>query len=126
MFIFDFFQCNDRYYKQIYGIPMGSIYVVLAEITLQSIETQIFNQKQDDIFIWKRYVDDILAIIPKKNVNTFLDYINSLNFNIQFTTEIEENNSIPFLDTQISKASSGSLSFSIYKKISHTDEYLNF
>ena len=86
------FHWNGKYYEQVYGTWMGRIIpVVLAEITLQSIETQIFNQKQDDIFIWKRYVDDILAIIPKKNVNTFLDYINSLNFNIQFTTEVEEN-----------------------------------
>ena len=103
-----------------------SISVVLAEITLQSLKTQIFSQKQDEICIWKRYVDDVLAMIPKDNVNTFLDYINSFNVNIQFTTEIEENNSIPFLDLQISKDLSGLLSFSIYKKPSHTDKYLDF
>ena len=40
------FQWNDKYYKQIHGNPMSSsIPVVLAEITLQSIETHNFNQK---------------------------------------------------------------------------------
>ena len=45
----------------------SSILVVLAEITLQSIEKQIFIQKHDEIFVWKRYVDDVLAIIPKNS-----------------------------------------------------------
>ena len=71
-------------------------------------------------------VYDVLVIIPKNNVNTFLDYTNSLNINIRFTSEIEENNCIPFFDVQISKDSSGSLSFSIYKKRSHTNKYLDF
>ena len=71
-------------------------------------------------------VYDVLVIIPKNNVNTFLDYTNSLNINIRFTSEIEENNCIPFFDVQISKDSSGSLSFSIYKNPSHTDKCFDF
>ena len=54
------------------------------------------------------------------------DYINSLNGIIQFTTEIVKNNSILFLYLQISKDSSGSLSFSVHKKPIHTNKYLDF
>lgn len=44
---------------------MGSpISVVIAEIVMQKIESLIFENLPCDIKLWKRYVDDIFAIIP--------------------------------------------------------------
>ena len=60
------FQYNQKLYKQIKGTPMGSpMSVVLAELTMQNIlskmQNQMFNSNQ--FILWKRYVDDCIAII---------------------------------------------------------------
>ena len=56
---------------------MGSpISVVIAEIVMQKLEEDIFNNYPCYIFCWKRYVDDCFAIIPTDYVERFLPYIN--------------------------------------------------
>ena len=76
--------------------------------------------------LWKRYLDDVLAIIPKNKIDHHLNFINSLNPSIQFTVDIEQNSRLPFLDLLIIRAPSGNLSFSIYRKPTHTNNYLKF
>ena len=68
--------------------------VILAEITMQAIEKKIFDLSPYPIRFWKRYVDDILAVIPKQNCHDFLSFINSINNHIQYESEIEENGKI--------------------------------
>ena len=78
---------------------MGSpISVVLAELTMQKIEQQIFDTLPVQILLWKRYVDDIIAIVPKSATEGILAHINGINQVIQFTCEKESNNQIPYLD----------------------------
>jgi hypothetical protein len=55
--------------------------------------------------IWLRYVDDVFAIIDKTKINTTLIWLNSQHPNIQFTSEIEKNNQIPFLDVMVERCS---------------------
>ena len=71
-----------------------------------------------------RYVDDVFAVIDSDNVNHFLDHLNSIETSIQFTFEVEERGSLPFLDTEIVRGSDGSLSTRVYMKRTHTDKYL--
>ena len=54
---------------------------------------------------WYRYVDDILAIFlgTRRQLQIFLNFINNLHKNISFTLELEDNNSINFLDLTITK-----------------------
>ena len=56
----------------------------------------------------------------------FLDHLNSINADIQFTSEIEEDGQIPFLDMAIKRNPSGSLSFGIYRKPTNSGRYLDF
>ena len=58
--------------------------------------------------------------------DSHLNFINSLNLSIQFTVDIEQNSRLPFLDLLIIRAPSGNLSFSIYRKPTHTNNYLKF
>ena len=39
--------------------------------------------------------------------------------------EIEQNNSLPFLDVLVTHNDNGSLSHQVYRKKTHTDRYLN-
>ena len=43
-----------------------------------------------------------------------------------FTCEREQNSQLPFLDLQIFRTSSGNFSFSVYRKPTHTGNYLKF
>jgi len=70
-------------------------------------------------------VDDILTALPSNRIEEFLDHINSKNENIQFTYETERNKIIPFLDLNIHRKDDGSMSFSVYRKETHTNRYLD-
>ena len=108
---------------------MGSpISVVLAELAMQLVEKQIFENANEinQILLWKRYIDDVISIVPKTSINQFHQFINSINQDIQFTYEIETNNSLPYLDMLIQKSNSGQLSFNIYRKPTNTGQYLKF
>lgn len=66
---------------------------------------------------WVRYVDDILEKIKKGQTQ-------ELTGNIQFTHEEEENGTISFLDVKIHHRDDGSVKITIYRKPTHTDQYL--
>jgi hypothetical protein len=120
------FQWNNNFYKQIRGCPMGSpISVVIAELTMQNFESLALSNPPCHPLFWKRYVDDIITALPTVMITDFLCHINSINQHIKFTFEKETNNSIPFLDLLIIRDDVGRLKFSIYKKETHTDRYID-
>ena len=64
--------------------------------------------------------------LKKIFVTTFLQHLNSQHPRIKFTTEIQEDNKIAFLDTQVHVLEDGETKITIYRKASHTDQYLDF
>ena len=68
----------------------------------------------------------MIACIDKDSLQSSLSEINSINSHIQFTEEVEENSCLNFLDLKVTRKIDGHLSFSIYRKPTHTDKYLNF
>ena len=69
---------------------MGSTaFVVISELAMQNIEKQIINNPNNnsEIILWKRYVDDCSVIMKTIGIDSFLEYINNQNENIQFTIE---------------------------------------
>jgi hypothetical protein len=77
--------------------------------------------------MWKRYVDDTYVVWPhgRESLNGLFNHLNSQSESIKFTMELEENNNIPFLDILISKKNNGVLSHQVYRKKTHTDQYLH-
>ena len=52
---------------------MGSpISVCIAEFVMQHVEKQIFTNSPVETRLWKRYVDDVFAIIPASQKDTLL------------------------------------------------------
>ncbi|XP_072015063.1 uncharacterized protein [Amphiura filiformis] len=78
--------------------------------------------------LWKRYVDDILEVVAKDAVIPLTDHLNQVDDtqSIKFTFEKEVDGKIPFLDTLIVRREDGSGKLLVYRKVTHTNQYLNF
>ena len=76
--------------------------------------------------LWVRYVDDILArwTLSHDELQRFFNFLNSRVGSISFTMELENNGRMPFLDLLIDRSDDG-LTFSVFRKPTHTDVYLN-
>ena len=76
--------------------------------------------------IWKRYVDDTFTILDRENVDDFLQHLNNQQPSIRFTMETEKDNKLAFLDTAVLREPDGRLTTSVYRKPTHTDQYLAY
>ena len=76
----------------------------------------------------KRYIDDILEIIKKHGVDGLTQHLNSVDDtgSIKFTAEQEQDEQMPFLDTLIVRKTDGRVKLLVYRKKTHTDQYLHF
>ena len=55
------------------------------------------------------------------DTQAFLDHLNSLRPTIQFTMELEEDGSLPFLDALLTRREDGGVNIGVYRKKTHTD-----
>jgi len=122
----NYFTWRGKFYKQVEGTPMGSpLSPILANIFLLTLESKIVS-KNNNIILWCRYVDDVFAIIRSRFQDTILTQLNNFHPSISFTTEEEQNGKIPFLDILITTMDDGAFNFTVYRKSTHTNRYLNF
>ena len=75
---------------------------------------------------YRRYVDDwFLLFRSPSHIPLFLDFLSHQHPNIKFTSEIEPNNTLPFLDVKIT-LSNRSFSTSVYHKPTFAGLFTNF
>jgi len=120
------FQFRGKYYKQNNGVPIGNnISPIISEIFMKVFETQIENEPWFPRF-YARYVDDIIVITKRNNVDTILININNTVYKkIQFTSELEnDNRELAFLDLLLKREDS-KLKFSIYRKPCDNDRFIS-
>ncbi len=107
----------DEYYKQDIGVPMGSpISGFMAEAVMQRIEAKIMAQYRPRL--WLRYVDDTFVIINRNDLEHFHTIINSMNANMKFSREEEQNSQLPFLDVLVQRHRDGKINTSVCRKSS--------
>ena len=122
-----YFQYNGSIYEQKDGAAMGSpVSAVIAILYMESFEEQAITTSSYKPTIWKRYVDDTFTILDRGNVDDFLQHLNNQQPSIRFTMETENNNKLAFLDTAVSREPDGRLTTSVYRKPTHTDQYLAY
>ena len=66
------------------------------------------------------------VVIRSNNVSTFTEHINNINPAIKFTIEREKEGKIAMLDTLVHRQENGTLITTVYRKPTHTDQYLAF
>ena len=114
-----YFSFQDQFYEQIEGAAMGS--------PVSPIVANLYMEYPNPPRFWCRYVDDTFLIHKEVNKQVFLQHINSVDPAIRFTVEDnKEDGSIPFLDTIVKPEADGTLSITVYRKPTHTDQYLQW
>ena len=122
-----FFIFNGTHYQQTEGVAMGGPpSSIVAEIYMQATETTALTTTSHPPKVWERHVDDVFSVIRKSNLHDFFQHINSLHPKTKFTMETEENSQLPFLDTLIQRNRDNTISVRVYRKPTHTDQYLKF
>ncbi|KAK9878546.1 hypothetical protein WA026_022442 [Henosepilachna vigintioctopunctata] len=98
-------------------------------LSRQEKETQALFSSPLKPKCWLRYVDDIFAIWPphgRECLDNFLLHLNSIHPSKQFTIEVKNNMSLPFLDVMTTKLPTQGFSHSVFfRKSTHTYRYLN-
>ena len=118
----------NEYYKQINRVAMGSpLGSIFANIFLSYYEQMWLKNCPCEFkpVMYKRYVDDTFLLFRSKDhIEKFQGYLNCEHPN-KFTSEIEENNSISFLDIKVSRVNN-SFSANIYRKVTFNGAFSNF
>ena len=71
-------------------------------------------------------LDDTPTILVRDNVDSFLQQLNSQKPSIRFTIEAQNDSNIAFLETSVSRESDGRLTTRVYRKPTHTDQYVAY
>lgn len=120
---------NNQLYRQKEGMAMGSpLGPTFANIFMSFLETDFINNCPNNFkpLYYRRYVDDILALFSSSDhAQSFLNYINLSHPNIQFTLEVENNNTLPFLDVLVTRKQN-KFETSIYRKPTFSGLGLNY
>ena len=99
----------------------------LANIFCHMMEKQIIEKYlNNEIAMYKRYVDDIFCIIKKGEAERILNEMNNFNPSLKFTIEKMVKNKLIFLDTVVYMNSDNVLQLKKYNKQTASDVVLNF
>ena len=121
-----FFKFNNRFYKQIFGLPMGSpLSPILADLVMQDLESDAIKNLPFHLPFYCRYVDDIILAAPFEFSSSILNTFNSVHNRLQFTMEMEVEGKISFLDVLLIR-SNNRIIFDQYRKPTFSGRYLNF
>ncbi|XP_068989277.1 uncharacterized protein [Neodiprion pinetum] len=120
------FKFNHNIYAQTYGLPMGSpLSPILSDLVLDDLEQYCLNKLDFKPSFFFRYVDDIITDVPSGKVAEMLSVFNSFHPRLQFTSELESNHRISFLDVLIINDNQ-LIKTDWFHKVTWSQRYLNY
>ena len=124
-----FFMFNNKFYKQIDGVAMGSpLGPALANIFMCSFENKWLKDCPHSLkpVFYRRYVDDIFVLFSSLDqAEKFKKYLSSKYPNIKFSLEKENDGRLSFLDINIFREK-GKFVTNVYRKKTFSGVYTNF
>ena len=134
-----YFLYKGQYYLQVHGAAMGSpVSPIVCNIYMEDFEQKALSGAEHPPRWWKRYVDDTYTVLKKDKAQEFTDYLNTIDEDIKWTTEgevlreieVEDEKQVErclaFLDTLSVINEDGTIRTRVFRKETHTDQYLNF
>ncbi|XP_030068592.1 uncharacterized protein LOC115476378 [Microcaecilia unicolor] len=126
----NYFKFEDLFYKQIKGVAMGaSVAPSLACLYMMHFEKRYVYASRWFQYItsWKRYIDDVIMLWhgPMVELRLFLEYLNSVDSNIKFTSRIAQNE-IEFLDIKIIRTKEKGFATTIFRKPTDRNVLLHY
>ena len=122
-----YFLFQGKYYQQTQGAAMGSpISPLIANIFMKEFEVKALQSFPNPPSLWLSFVDNTFVINKAEHSQDLLHHINSQDPHIQFTVEPTQQGSLPFLDTLVTVQPDNTFSTSVYRKPTHTDQYLHW
>ena len=124
-----FFIFDEKLYEQCDDVAMGSpLGPTLANVFMCHFEN-IWLENCPSHFkpiVYRRFVDDTFVLFRSKDhVEKFRNYLNKQHKNIKFTSEIEENGLLSYLDVKISRQNN-KFATSVYGKPAFSGVFKNF
>ena len=123
-----YFSFQNKFYEQVEGATMEStVSPIVANLYMECFERKALASALCPPRVWYQFVDDTWVIQKHAHKQAFLDHINSIDPAIKFTVEgTQGNGAILFLDTLATPLADNLLSFKVYHKPNHTDQYLQW
>ena len=105
------------------GSPIGPL---IANIFMEEFEVKALSSIPHPPSLWLRFFDDTFVINRAEHSQDLLHHINNQDPHIQFTVEQTQQGSLPFLDTLVMIEPDNTFSTTVYRKPTHTDQYLHW
>ena len=106
---------------------MGSpISPLIANLFMEEFEVKALSTCPHPPSLWLRFVDDTFVINKTELSQALLQDINNQDPHIQFTVEPAQQGSLPFLDILVTIEPNNTFSTTVYRKPTHTDQYLHW
>ena len=123
------FMFSGKLYEQLDGLGMGlPLGPTFANIFLCKWEKIWLDKcpKEFKPLLYKRYLDDTFLVFRSPDhIDKFKSYLNCRHKNIKFTSEIEINNKLSFLDINVHKLANG-FQTSVFRKKTFTGLGISF
>lgn len=99
---------------------------VIASLVLNYVLDEALKKLPYRIRLCLKYVDDILAIIPKHLLDITIHALNSIHPKIQFIHELEHKEKLPYLDLCLIRQPNEQIAHNWYVKETASGRILNF
>ena len=94
---------------------------------MEEFEVKALSTAPTSPHLWLMFVDYTFVIQKAEHSQHFPHHINTQDPNLQFTVEeLDQDGSLPFLDTKVTPGPNNTLNTTVYRKPTHTDQYLHW
>ena len=103
---------------------------ILDNIVVEDLEIEvrnsIFEKLRVRVHNYYRFVDDIFTIVPTEYIQEIKNIFNNYNQYLQFTTEMEKDSRLSFLETIVIRTDNNRIITNWYRKPTYSGRYLNY
>jgi Reverse transcriptase (RNA-dependent DNA polymerase). len=123
-----YFLFDGTFYKETDSVAMGSLLApIVANIYMEKSKQEALSTAKRKATPWYRYVDNTFVIWPhgKETLQDSLHHLDGIHGNIKFTMELEQIETLTFIDVLVKTEMDGMLVYMAYRKTTNTDLYVH-